>query len=318
MSRGLTPLASRRIGSAPWRISISTCRRSLRFFTRAWRAVVPFEFWKLTLAPWRRSRSAALKRLHLIAERKGVASSTTGSRRAPAFTRRSMASTLSSKPAVQRQFSGVEPRFSRNFASGRFRPRESAYQSGVALKAPPSSTKAGSLTSKPRSRRSRASARERVSVLSLAGSPQRKWSALRRRSSFAFASSGWESSSAETASTSRDLMALKSRVLLMASRLLGHAGPPQHLWHGLAPPHLRRELRPRRDEQLHDGVVVAVIDLLGELRANASEDIVTVQRAVDGRVERVAAASALPERGVYAAGSAAAEVSSAPCPSFPR
>src|SRR5215470_11052405 len=94
------------------------------------------------------------------------------------------------KPAVQRQYSGDEPRFRRSFARGRLRPRESVYQSGVALKAPPPSTKAGPLISKPRSRRSRASARERAEVLSLAGRPQRKWSALRRRSSLTFASSG--------------------------------------------------------------------------------------------------------------------------------
>jgi hypothetical protein len=44
-----------------------------------------------------------------------------------------MASTLSAKTAAHREFSGVEPCFRRNRASGRFWPREIAYQSGGCL-----------------------------------------------------------------------------------------------------------------------------------------------------------------------------------------
>ena len=115
--------------------------RSLFFLRRKCSAVIRFEFWKFTLAPWRRSRSAAAKWLHLMAPRKGVSSSATGSTRAPCLMSRSIASTSSWNAADHRQYSGVDPSFKSSFARGRLRPREMAYQSGVALKGP--STKAG-------------------------------------------------------------------------------------------------------------------------------------------------------------------------------
>src|SRR4030095_3171834 len=106
---------------------------------------------------------AAAKWLHLMAPRNGVSSSATGSTGAPLSISKSITSTLSWNPADQRQYSGVDPLFKSHLAKGRLRPREMAYQSGVALNGP--STKAGSSMEKPRPSSRSASASDRPPLL---------------------------------------------------------------------------------------------------------------------------------------------------------
>src|SRR6476660_7889337 len=110
---------------------MATCCGALSFLSTRCSAVTPFESRKFTLAPWWSSRSAAAKWLHLIALRNGVSSSVTGSMLAPCRTSRSMVSTSSLKPAAQRQYSGVEPCFRRNRASGPLPPRAIEIDAGA-------------------------------------------------------------------------------------------------------------------------------------------------------------------------------------------